>query len=301
MEAKLKYRILLWFTAIIWGSSFVATKVVVSQYSPVFAALIRFVIAYLVLLGLTRKRSGAKKTSVMWAGLWGISMYFIFENYGISMTTPTNAVLIISTVPVLHMIFFWLFGKTKVTKGQWMGAVVAFLGVGVVVTNGQITLELNPLGDLFMFGACLSWILYTFFILRIHPDKKKRESINTITVTRDMTFWGTVFLIPFAIVELSTTRPELSSLIPETQALIGLLFLGVFCSSLAYIFWNLAIKHLGAQSTTNAIYLMPIITAFFEALILGHFPHILTVVGGTMVVLGLMLSESGKKRKVSIS
>ncbi len=296
----LKYRLLVWLTAIFWGGSFVATKVVIAQYPPVFVAAIRFGIAYSVLFLIQRKPSGARKSSVLWAGLWGITLYFLFENLGISLTSPTNAVLIISLIPVMHMIFFWIFGKTKIRRGQWIGGCIAFLGVGIVITNGQLTLGVHPLGDLLMFGACFAWILYTFHIINTHPDQKKRESLNTIAVTREVTFWGMIFLIPFSVGEMLVVQPPLQTLVPSLSSILGLLFLGVCCSSLGYVFWNLAIRHIGPQSTTNAIYLMPVITAFFEAVILNQMPSLFTIIGGSLVILGLMVCESNKKGKARL-
>jgi drug/metabolite transporter (DMT)-like permease len=76
-----------------------------------------------------------------------------------------------------------------------------------------------------------------------------------------------------------------------------MLYLGLICSSIAYYFWNESIRKLGSRKTTNAIYIMPLITAFSQAILLKDIPHMATIIGGVFVIVGLFYTE--KKKKVS--
>jgi len=120
-----------------------------------------------------------------------------------------------------------------------------------------------------------------------------------LAVTRDMTLWGFLVLIPFSIFENFNSKIVFFEGFLDWKAVSGLLFLGVLCSSLGYFFWNKALQKLGARYTTNGIYFMPFVTALFEAIFLKNFPGVLTITGGALIIFGLFISEKKKfgKRK----
>jgi len=287
------YHLLLWLTVCFWGVSFVATKVVVSVFPPFFAAILRFLLAWVFLWLFTRKRAYGKRKDLVLAGLWGVTLYFVFENLGLVYTLPTNAVLIISLVPLLNLLYLSLFRKQRLTILQISGAVIAFTGVCIVFLNGNIYLRLNPVGDLLIFGSAISWVFYTHYILRVEEEKSQKNG-DALAVTRSITGWGTLFLIPFGAMEHLIGRSQWSLQSLGWPFFIGLLFLSLCCSSVGYYLWNTAIRHLGPRHTTNALYLMPIITGVAEALILGSIPNRYTLIGAFFVLLGLYISEQKK-------
>ncbi|HNR63395.1 MAG: DMT family transporter [Thermotogae bacterium] len=294
------YHLFLWLTVCFWGVSFVATKVVVMVFPPFFAAILRFLIAWVFLWLFTRRKAYGKRKDLVFAGLWGVTLYFVFENLGMVYTLPTNAVLIISLVPLLNLLYLSLFRKQRLTILQVAGAAIAFAGVCVVFLNGNINLRLNPLGDLLIFASAISWVVYTHYILQVEREKPA-GSADALAVTRALTGWGVLFLIPFTALESLFGRAHWSLDALGWPFFAGLLFLSVCCSSIGFYLWNMAIRHLGPRYTTNTLYVMPIVTGVAEAVILRSIPNRYTLIGAFFVLLGLYISEQKKHTVKGIS
>ncbi|ACJ75292.1 membrane spanning protein [Thermosipho africanus H17ap60334] len=154
---------------IVWGLSFIATSIIVQNISPLLAAFIRFSIALLTLLVIPKNRKiNLFNIHKVLAGFWGITIYFVSENFALKFTTPTNAALIVSTAPIWYVLFTQIAHKRKTHSLQYVGSLIALFGVGLVILNGRIILKLNPIGDLLAFFAAISWVLYTHHNLFEH-------------------------------------------------------------------------------------------------------------------------------------
>uniref|UniRef100_A0A7C4RVQ1 DMT family transporter n=1 Tax=Fervidobacterium thailandense TaxID=1008305 RepID=A0A7C4RVQ1_9BACT len=271
---------------IIWGISFIATKVVVSSFPPYPAAFYRFVIALLVLLPLSKNKSVLRDLNAFWAGFWGVTMYFVFENMALIYTRPTNAAIIVSSAPILYVIFTHLIRKQQTTLNQYLGSLLAFTGVALVILNGRL-MKLNPLGDILAFGSAMAWVFYTHYILKM----PKHDGIDEVFA---ITFWGAVTLIPFSMLQ----DPMFSSIIKLTPpALIGLLYLGILCSALGYLLWNKSITLIGDRRTTNAIYFIPVVTVLSEKILLRTPLTLYTVTGTVLLIAGLFTFEKGNIKR----
>jgi len=272
---------------ILWGLSFIATKIVVKDIPPLTAAFFRFSIALFALYFLPRKRNISlfNKHKIL-AGFWGITAYFAAENFALKLTSPTNAAMIVSTAPIWYVLFTQLFHKKKTKIIQYIASIVALIGVALVILNGKIYLKVNSLGDFLAFSAAFSWVFYTH-----HVTKLKDHS--SLTAIFEITFWGIITLIPFSIFEYIFFKPKLNF---NMSSIFGLLYLGIFCSALGYFLWNKSIEVLGDRSTTNAVYLIPLVTAVSEALIFKQIPTLLLISGIILVVLGLYVFEKFEER-----
>ena len=276
----------MWLTVIFWGVSFVATKVVVDAIDPVIAAFIRFNIAWVVMFVFIRKFNKYSKKDLFYlfvASFFGVTAYFLFENSGLMYTTATNASLIISATPLVYLLVSDILKKKLSGRIRYVGTAVAFGGVAILVMNGSFFLKLNPLGDLLMFGAVVSWVIYTI-------AEEKLHHLDNKIVSRDINFLGALFFIPFLFFsEHKLTvwgKGEIGF-----QTVTGLIYLGVFCSALGYIFWNKAIRDCGAKTTTNGIYFIPVVTVIADAVILGNIPNVYALGGAALVLTGTYISE----------
>ena len=276
----------MWLTVIFWGVSFVATKVVVDAIDPVIAAFIRFNIAWVVMFVFIRKFNKYSKKDLFYllaASFFGVTAYFLFENSGLMYTTATNASLIISATPLVYLLVSDIMKKKLSGRIRYVGTAVAFGGVAILVMNGSFFLKLNPLGDLLMFGAVVSWVIYTI-------AEEKLHHLDNKIVSRDINFLGALFFIPFLFFsEHKLTvwgKGEIGF-----QTVAGLIYLGVFCSALGYIFWNKAIRDCGAKTATNGIYFIPVVTVVADAVILGNIPNIYALGGAALVLAGTYISE----------
>ncbi|MBO8160745.1 MAG: DMT family transporter [Thermosipho sp. (in: Bacteria)] len=272
---------------ILWGLSFIATKFVVGEISPLIAALFRFSIALFVLYLFSQKRKiSLFNIHKILAGFWGITIYFAAENFALRLTSPTNAAMIVSTAPIWYVLFTQLVHKKKTRAVQYVASLMALFGVALVILNGKLYLKVNTLGDLIAFIAAFSWVFYTHHVVKLKDH-------SSITAIFEITFWGVITLIPFSLLEYFVFKPQMNF---NFNAIFGLIYLGVFCSALGYFLWNKSIKILGDRTTTNAVYIIPVVTAISELLIFKRLPTLLLISGIILVVIGLYVFEKFEER-----
>ena len=292
-DKKIVGHILALITIIVWGSTFISTKMLLSEFSPVQIMLCRFAIAYVVLWLIRPKLD---KTNIkdellfLLMGIFGCTVYFITENTALKYTLASNVSIIVASAPILTAILAHFFVKgERLNKNIGIGFVVAFTGVALVVFNGQFVLKLNPAGDLLSLAAALSWAVYSV-ILRTCVDK-----YNSVMLTRKLMFYGFVTALPIAAIE-GESFPSEAFRIPEM--LFCILFLGVIGSGICYVLWNKAISKLGVVITNNYIYINPFVTLVTGGIILREPITVMGVTGAILIISGVVLSSKKSIKKV---
>ncbi len=292
-DKKFVGHILALITIIVWGSTFISTKMLLSEFSPVQIMLCRFAIAYVVLWLIRPKydKTGIKDELLfLLMGIFGCTVYFITENTALQYTLASNVSIIVASAPIITAILAHFFVKgEKLNKNIGIGFVVAFTGVALVVFNGQFVLKLNPAGDLLSLGAALSWAVYSV-ILRTCVDK-----YNSVMLTRKLMFYGFVTALPIAALE-GKEFPFDAFKIPEM--LFCILFLGVIGSGICYVLWNKAISKLGVVITNNYIYINPFVTLVTGGIILKEPITVMGIVGAILIISGVVLSSKKNIKKV---
>lgn len=283
---KLLYHILAITIAVVWGTTFVSTKVLLAHdLAPSAIFFLRFLLAYVLLMLFYHKKvwCDSLKDELLMAtlGLTGGSIYFLTENMALQYTTATNTSLIVCSCPLFATLLISLFYKEKFAKGQLLGGMIAFLGMIVVVLNGRFVLHLSPLGDFLAFSACMSWAFYSLIIRRL------ADSYSSLFINRKIFFYGLVSILPWFAV-FPEEIPLLSQL-SQPQVLANLLFLGAIASLVCYCVWTLCIKQLGVIEATNYVYLNPIATVVVAALVLSEQITIWFIAGSALILLGLYM------------
>ena len=292
-DKKFVGHILALITIIVWGSTFISTKMLLSEFSPVQIMICRFAIAYVVLWLIRPKfdKTGIKDELLfLLMGIFGCTVYFITENTALRYTLASNVSIIVASAPILTAILAHFFVKgEKLNKNIIFGFIVAFTGVALVVFNGQFVLKLNPLGDLLSLGAALSWAVYSV-ILRTCVDK-----YNSVMLTRKLMFYGLLTSLPIVAFE-GEPFPFEAFRIPEM--LFCVLFLGVIGSGICYVLWNKAISKLGVVITNNYIYINPFVTLVTGGIILKEPITAMGVAGAILIISGVVLSSKKNIKKV---
>ena len=316
----MKYHLVAFITVAIWGSTFVFTKMLLQAgLSPAQIFTLRFIIAYLLMLGFSLLRNklsssppklggvrgGLNNRSFRWfcrswrdellmiaLGLTGGSVYFLAENAAMLFTTATNTSLIVCSCPLFAMLLFALFFRQseKITRIQALGSLIAFLGMAVVVLNGHFVLHLSPLGDLLAFGACLCWAVYSLLM------KAAVSGYSSLFITRKVFIYGLLTIIPYYLLVPSDASIFFSSPfhVFTFSTILNLLFLGVVASMLCYLTWNWVIGKLGPVVATNWVYFNPITTILFAWWLLDEKITIWFLLGSALILLGMYLAD--KKR-----
>lgn len=276
-------------TILIWGTTFISTKVLLVDFQPVEILFFRFVMGLLALLIVYPHRmkstTGKQELTFVVAGLCGVCLYYLLENIALTYTMASNVGVIISVAPFFTAILSHLFLKQdeKLRANFFIGFVVAMAGIAIISFNGS-TLRLNPVGDLLALLAAFLWACYSILTRKISSF-----GYNTILTTRRVFFYGILFMIPALF--LFDFRLDLSRFANMTY-LLNILFLGLGASALCFVTWNFAVKLLGAVKTSIYIYLVPVITVAASVLIL-HEPFTwMTGMGTVLTLAGLLLSES---------
>lgn len=275
----------------IWGTTFVCTKLLLlGGLTPAQIFILRFIIAYLLLLGYSLVR-GIRWLSNCWQdellmvalGVTGGSLYFLTENSAMNYTTTTNTSIIVSLCPLFASAIIGLFFRSqRLNRLQTVGTLMAAAGVVVVVMNGHFVLHLSPFGDALAFAACLCWAFYSLLMI---PANIRYD---TVFVTRKVFFYGLVSMIPYLIV-----HPELNVhlLLDQPVLMWNLLFLGCVASMLCFLAWNWALKQLGAVIATNYVYLNPVTTIVFAWCILDEQITSWFILGTLLILFGMYLVD----------
>ncbi len=290
---KVVGHILALITIIVWGSTFISTKMLLSEFTPVQIMLCRFAIAYVVLWLIRPKIDKTElKDELLFLlmGIFGCTVYFMTENTALKYTLASNVSIIVASAPIITAILAHFFIKgEKLNKNIGLGFAVAFAGVIMVVFNGQFVLKLNPAGDALSLGAAVSWAIYSV-ILRTCVDK-----YNSVMLTRKLMFYGFITALPVALIQ-GERMPFEAFRIPEM--LFCILFLGVVGSGICYVLWNIAISRLGVVTTNNYIYINPFVTLVTGGIVLKEPITVMGVVGAVLIISGVVIASKKKIQKV---
>ena len=281
-------------TILIWGTTFISTKVLLISFEPVEILFIRFMIGYFALWCVCPRRLKVRRRKQEWyfaaAGLCGVTLYYLFENIALTYTLASKVGVIISIAPFFTVIFSCLFLHDRRPNIRFFaGFLIALAGIFLISFGGEKNLQLNPVGDLLAVIAAMIWAAFSTITKKISGF-----GYNTIQTTRRTFFYGLIFMVPaLLLMDFHMELQQFASL----KNVLNLLFLGFGASALCFVTWNLAVKILGSVKTSVYIYMVPVITAVTSALIL-HEKLTRTIVSGIVLTLiGLFLSEDRKTEK----
>lgn len=282
------------FTIFIWGTTFVATKILLSHFSPIEILVVRFVLGYTALSAASLPGVIARKTKTAgnWrqelyfaaAGLTGVTLYFLMENIALTYTLASNVGIIVAISPLFAVLLATVFLKEeKVSPRFFIGFAAAISGIVLVSLNGAAILRLNPSGDILAAGAAIVWAFYSIIQKKIQPF-----GYSVIAVTRKTFFYGLLFMIPAAAV--MGFHPDMTAFL-DPEVLLPLCYLGLGASALCFTTWNFALHALGAAKASAYIYLVPFVNIIFAALILKEAITPAALGGAFLILFGLYLSE----------
>lgn len=280
-------------TVIIWGTTFISTKVLLADFQPIEILFFRFLMGLLALVIIYPRRlkqTGFRREIVfIAAGLCGVCLYYLLENIALTYTMASNVGVIISVAPFFTAILSHLFLKReeKLRANFFIGFFAAMFGIGLISFNSA-SLQLNPIGDLLALLAAFLWACYSILTRKISD-----YGYNTILTTRRIFFYGLLFMIPALF--LFDFKLDLSRFVNPVY-LLNILFLGLGASALCFVTWNFAVKVLGAVKTSIYIYLVPVITVAASVLII-HEPFTwITGTGTVLTLAGLFISERKRSK-----
>lgn len=282
------------FTILIWGTTFISTKLLLNDFKPIEILFFRSVIAFIALFiaypKITKIKSYKEELIFIAAGLTGILFYHLLENIALTHTLTSNVGILVAISPFFTVFLSSIFLKEEesLSLNFFIGFLTALFGIYLITFN-QTKVEINPIGDLLAIIASIVWAVYSILTKKI-----SKFSYNTIHATRKIFGYGVLFMIPSLF--FFDFSIDLSKLAVKNN-MLNLIFLGLGASALCFVTWNYTVKVLGAVKTSVYIYLIPIVTVIFSILILDEQLTKKSVFGIFLIMFGLFLSKYSFKNK----
>ena len=293
-KGELQGHILSVITVIFWGTTFISTKVLLIDFTPVEILFFRFSIGSIALVFAyphILKWTGIKREIMfMCSGILGVTLYFLLENIALTLTHTANVSIIVATSPFFVAIVSRIITKEKnLHLNFFIGFVFAIFGIALISFSGSGSISVNPLGDILSLLAAIVWAFYCVFTREIG-----RYGYNPVQATRRTFLYGLLFMLPtLTFFEFDASL----AFFANPKNLFNMLYLGVGASALCFVTWNSAIKLLGTVKTSAYIYAVPVIAIISSSIILKE-PITSTVIIGTVLTLtGLIISQYRSKSK----
>ena len=275
------------FAVIVWGASFVATKVAVREVSPVTVVWLRFAVgvAILGLATLLRRQFALPERGevgyLALLGFLGITFHQWLQSTGLVTAQATTTAWIVATMPIFIAVLGWLVLAEKLNRRQGVGITLAVLGALLVLSKGDLAAlaggRFGTRGDILVMLSAPNFAVFTIL---------SRRGLQRYPATRMMFFvmaFGWLFSSILFIVRGGLREwPAFSA-----DGWLSIGFLGVFCSGLAYIFWYDALKALPAAQAGAFLYLEPFVTVIVAVLILGEPLLGVSLLGGATILIGV--------------
>ena len=273
----------------IWGGTFIAGRIIALAVPATIGSLLRYVVAVIALLFAARwlegglpRLSGRQLVGTLLLGATGIFAYNLFFLGALARLPASRTSLIIAINPVVTIAVASIVLGEHMSPRRWLGVVVALSGVWIVVSRGDVlgsVVGAIGAGELLMFGGVCSWAAYTLI------GRKVLTGLSPLAATTYASLWGGAMLAFAAIPDLR--RLDVGSI--TVPVALGVLYLGVLGTSLAFVWYYQAVKQLGAARTVIFNNLVPVFGATFGVLLLGEplLPSML--IGGIIAVGGVMM------------
>jgi len=288
--------VVLIFANVVYGSSYAVSRVVLEHMGPATLSFCRLLIGSLVLVPLAlaqrredRRLSRSDRWSIFWMGLFGFAAAFAFGNWGLRLSTATNAALLITVEPVSLILLSPLVLGERLTRREGVGALLTVVGATVVVLNGipgaSVAIAPHWRGDLLLVLSGVAYAGYSLF----GRDVLARH--RAVPVTAWSILWGLVVMVPFTVAEwVAGERPEWTQTV-----IIGTLYLGLVITALGYLIWNWALERVEAPRLAIFVNIQPLAGALLGVVALREALTIYTVAGGVLILVGVHTTLLAKR------
>ena len=288
--------IFLILTTLFWSGNFIVGKAAsLFEIPPFTLNFYRWTFAWLILAPFTLPEIIRKKNYILenikLITILGITSITIFNSivyYSLNFTQVISGVLMISTIPVMIIIFCWLFKIEKTNVYQILGVIFSLLGVVVIITKADLNILLNlnfNKGDLWMVVAMFSWAMYSALL------RKKKFELSQLSLLQTIISAGLLFLLPAYLIELTLGyRVDI-----DLPFALTLTYVVLFPGLASFIFWIKGISIIGSNRSGIFLHLMPIFSTILAIIIFKEKFMIYHLFGATLIITGIILSSKKKK------
>jgi drug/metabolite transporter (DMT)-like permease len=276
---------------VLWGISFVATRVALVEISPVTLVFTRFALGTMLLFALLAVRGKlAPPPRAVWPmllllGFLGVFVHQMVQAHALRLTTAVHTGWLIGLTPIWSAILAAAVLKEKLGARKIAGLLIGFAGAVLVVTRGDLSSAAFALpsttGDLLILASTFNWAVYTAL------GRGTLARVGSARATAFAMLVGWLMLAAVFLVRAGWT--EWANLTPRGWGAV--LFLGIGCSGLGYLFWYAALERLDTTRVAAFLYLEPLVTLAAAVAYLGEPVSVSTIVGGLIVLLGVAIVQ----------
>jgi drug/metabolite transporter (DMT)-like permease len=283
------------FAVIMWGASFIATKVALRDVSPVTVIWTRFLLGFLVIGAVVALRRDfvlpPKRDAAYFAllGFIGITFHQWLQATGLQTASASTTSWIVATTPIFMALLGWIFLREALGWVHILGIGLATLGVLLVITKGDFSMlgfERSGMpGTLYILLSAPNWAVFSLL---------SRRGLERYPAARMMLYvMGFGWLFSSVMLFSGPGLTEIASL--TIDGWMGILFLGVFCSGVAYIFWYDGLQSASMSQVGALIYLEPLVTVIVAALMIDERILPVAMLGGLAILIGVYLVDHAAK------
>ncbi len=274
---------------LLWASAFAAIRVGLKGYGPGQLALLRFLVASIVLLAYALFArlplpSAQDLPMLLVLGFLGFFAYHVGLNAGERVVPAGPASFIISAVPVFSTLLAVIFLRERLTAWGWMGVVISFGGVALIALGSGTGFRFEPAALLIVVAAVAESI---YFVLQ-KPYLARYTGLQLTTYT----IWtGTVCMLGFL--------PGLIRQVPAAppEATLSVVYLGIFPAAIGYVLWSYALSKADVSRVTSTLNLSPVLALLIAFIWLAEVPTVWSLIGGLVTVGGVIVLNTVGKSK----
>jgi len=293
---------------VVWAVNFIAAKVGLRYLPPVAMASFRVVLAgftmvpaYFVCSRLPAFRDALRFRerdftrgdvwTFLYLGFFGVVVNQMCFTMGLHYTSVSHAAVIVGMGPMYTLLLAVLFRLEKATGHKVIGMAIAFAGVAVLASeNGISPRSPSLLGDAITMTGSLGFATYAVL------GKRVAGKYDGLTMAAFNHFAGAIIILPVALQQIRANGLVSRWRSIPWQGWAALLYMAVFSSALAYIFYFWLLRYLEASQLSAFTYLLPVLATILGILWLGERGSVLQILGGTLALGGVYWVESGRER-----
>lgn len=271
---------------VVWGVSFIATKIALEELAPLTIIFLRLILASILLffLAVYSKKSFAidKRNH---GGIFILALIAVFHLWiqvtGMQFTTAANTGWIIGTAPIFMAVVGFVAFKESLTQIRIFGILLAFFGLLMLISKGDLSSIdfLSNKGDFLILASAFTWSIYSAV------NKKISLSYSPLLTILFLFVMMAVIIFPFTI----NYQAIQSVAVLSAKGWFVILFLGIFCSGVGYVLWAQSLKEMDSVRVGAFLYFEPFVTVFAAWLILSEEITFIMIISGVVITLGVLL------------